>query len=196
MQMETELNVDHDSRVPISLAAFDNHGYDRGRSKLVEAAWMLTQALFVSSGLPGSSHRRTLLRLFGAKIGNGVVIKPRVKIKFPWRLRIGDNSWIGEGVWIDNLGDVDIAANVCISQGAFICTGSHDWKSRTFDLIVAPIQIGAGAWIAAKACLAPGVEVGEGAILTFASTAVDDLDPWFVYSGNPAVKTRERNVRN
>lgn len=196
MQMETELSADHDARDPISLAAFDNRGYDRGRSKLIEAAWILTQALLVSSALPGSAHRRTLLRMFGAKIGNGVVIKPRVRIKFPWRLSIGDNSWIGEGVWIDNLAEVDIAANVCISQDAFICTGSHDWKSRSFDLIVAPIQIGAGAWIAAKACLAPGIKVGEGAILTLASTAVDDLEPWFVYSGNPAAKTRVRNVRN
>ncbi len=188
------MNADHDSEDQISLAAFDNPSYDRGRSKLIEAAWVLTQALLVSSALPGSAHRRILLRMFGAKIGNGVVIKPRVRIKFPWRLRIEDNSWIGEGVWIDNLDDVSIGSNVCVSQGAYICTGSHNWKSRSFDLIVAPTQIGAGAWIAAKACLAPGIKIGEGAILSFASTAIHDLEPWFIYSGNPAIKKRARNV--
>jgi putative colanic acid biosynthesis acetyltransferase WcaF len=192
--METSLNADQPTRSSVSLASFDNHGYDRGRPKLVEAAWMIVQALFVSSALPGSAHRRILLRLFGAQIGQGVVIKPRVRIKFPWRLFIGDHTWIGEGAWIDNLGDVSIGSDVCVSQESYICTGSHNWKARGFDLMVAPVEIGAGAWIAARACIAPGVKVGEGAILTIGSVAVNDLEPWFIYSGNPALKKRSREI--
>ena len=178
----------------VSLAGYNNDDYHRGRNKFFELAWIVTQALFVSSALPGSAHRRILLRLFGARIGNNVVVKPRVRIKFPWRLEVGDNSWIGEGVWIDNVADVAISSDVCVSQEAYICTGSHDWASSSFDLMLAPTRIEAGAWVAAKACLAPGVTVGEGAVLAFASVAVSDLNPWCVYSGNPAVKKRARKM--
>ena len=101
--------------------------------------------MFVSSSIPGSAHRCFLLRAFGAKIGRGVNIKPRVKVKFPWRLIVGNHSWIGEAVWIDNLAEVEIGANCCVSQGAYLCTGSHDWNSRKFTLITKPIRVEDGA---------------------------------------------------
>lgn len=170
----------------INLARFGNPQFDRARPNWFEAIWMVTQAVFVSSWLPGSVHRRLLLKLFGARIGVGVVIKPNVRIKFPWRLEIGDHSWIGEDVWIDNLALVTIGSNACISQGAYLCTGSHDWSSPTFDLIVKPITIGDGAWIAAKSTVGPGVSVGKGAVLGLGSTTSKDLDPWCIYSGAPA----------
>jgi len=133
--------------------------------------------------------------LFGAEIGPNVVIKPHTKVKFPWRLRIGENSWIGENVWIDNLADVSIGSNACISQGAYLCTGSHDWNAPKFDLIVKPIVIADGAWVAAKSTVGPGVTIGEGAVLGLGSTTSKDLEPWSIYSGTPAVFVKKRQIK-
>jgi putative colanic acid biosynthesis acetyltransferase WcaF len=93
-----------------------------------------------------------------------VIIKPGVRVKYPWRLSIGDNSWLGEDCWIDNLAQVSIGANACISQGAYLCTGNHDWSDPAFGLVVKSIVVGDAAWIAAKALIAPGVSLGEGAV--------------------------------
>jgi putative colanic acid biosynthesis acetyltransferase WcaF len=183
-------------KLDIHLAAFDNSGFSRGRSSLTEALWLLADMLLVSSMIPGSAHRRWILRLFGAKIGKGVRIKPRFHVKFPWRLAIGDYCWLGEGVWIDNLDTVAIKDNCCISQEAYLCTGSHDWSRSTFDLVTKPIVIGKGAWIAAKAVVGPGVVVGEGAMLALASVATRDLVEWTVYQGVPASPIGKRILRS
>ena len=157
---------------------------------------MVAQALFLRSFIPGSLHRRLLLRLFGARIGTGVVIKPGVRVKFPWRLEIGEHSWIGEGVWIDNLAEVKIGAHCCLSQEAYLCTGSHDWSRTTFDLVTAPILIEEGAWIAARAVVAPGVVVGEGAVLGLASLASKSLEARGIYRGVPASLDRYRTIKD
>ena len=170
----------------VDLSRYDSSKFDRGRPVIVEVLWILVQALFVRSWLPGATHRRWLLRLFGARIGTGVDIKPGVRVKFPWRLSIGAYSWIGEDVWIDNLAEVDIGENCCISQDAYLCTGSHDLHKPTFDLIVKPIRLEAGAWIAARAVVAPGVTVREGAVLSIGSVATVDLLPKTIYRGCPA----------
>jgi putative colanic acid biosynthesis acetyltransferase WcaF len=169
--------------------------FSRGAPALVEALWVILQWLFVACDLPGSAHRKFLLRLFGARVGKGVVVKTGVQIKFPWRLQVGDDSWIGERAWIDNLALVTIGSNACISQGAYLCTGSHDWSSPTFDLIVKPITIGDGAWVAAKSTVGPGVIIGEGAVLGLGSTTSKDLEPWCVYAGSPAEFVRKRTLR-
>jgi putative colanic acid biosynthesis acetyltransferase WcaF len=182
-----------DSPVP-DLAAYVPHGFVRGRPALVELLWIIVQALFVSSWVPGSWHRRALLRAFGARIGDRVVLKPGVRVKFPWRLTIGDNSWIGELTWIDNLADVRIGADCCISQGAYLCTGSHHWSQPGFDLITAPITLETGAWIAARACVGPGVTLGRGAVLGLGSVAGRDLDAWTIYAGIPAAPVRRRAI--
>lgn len=132
--------------------------------------------------------------MFGAKIGQGVEIKSGVKVKFPWRLEVADHSWIGEDVWIDNLATVRIGANCCISQGAYLCTGSHDWSRSSFDLIIRSIDVRDGAWIAARAVVAPGVTIGEGAVLSLGSVAASDLAPWTVHAGVPAKPIRPRTV--
>lgn len=178
----------------VDLSGYDVGDFSRGRSLLVEALWIVVDAMFVSSSIPGSVYRRLLLRAFGAKIGRGGTIKPRVKIKFPWRLKIGNDSWIGEAAWIDNLAEVDIGNNCCISQGAYLCTGSHDWKSPRFGLITKPILIGDNAWVAAKATVGPGVTVGAGSVLTIGSVAVSDLEPWTIYQGAPAKAVRTRDL--
>jgi putative colanic acid biosynthesis acetyltransferase WcaF len=177
----------------VSLASFNNAGFQRGRPAIVEVLWIVVQALLVRSFIPGSAHRCFLLRLFGAQIGRRVTMKSGVRVKFPWRLTIADDVWVGEDVWIDNLAKVEIGANACVSQGAYLCTGSHDWSVSTFDLIAEPIKIDHSAWIAAKASVGPGVTVGPGAVLTLASTASSDLRPWTIYAGTPAqpIKTRE-----
>lgn len=171
----------------VDLSKYSVGDFDRGRPAWVEALWLLAQALFVRSWLPGSAHRRLLLRLFGAQIGQDVQIKPGVRVKFPWRLAIGDHSWIGEDVWIDNLAEVVIGAHCCLSQGAYLCTGSHDKQSDTFDLITDSIHIADRAWLAAHSRVAPGVQIGTGAVLAMGSIANKDLEPWTVNAGIPAV---------
>ena len=178
----------------MDLTSYSAEAFQRGRSRIVEAAWLLAQALFVNSWIPGTRHRVLLLRLFGASIGKGVTIKPYLRVKFPWRLAIGDHTWLGESLWIENLTEVRIGNHCCISQGAFLCTGSHDWSAAGFDLITRPIHVGDKAWICANAGLGPGTEMGEGAILTIGSVAVGKLDPWLIYSGHPAAQLRRRKI--
>lgn len=177
------------------LKDFSNPEFKRGRPWFVEGIWIVLQALFVSSWIPGSFHRNWLLRLFGAQIGKGICIKPGLKVKFPWRLEIGDYTWIGEDVWIDNLAFVRIGSNCCVSQGVYLCTGSHDWSKETFDLITNPITLDDGVWVSAKAVIGPGVSLEEGSILTLGSVATaKKLDEWTVYQGSPAVPIKKRRM--
>ncbi len=178
------------------LRDYNNAWFDRGQSKYVEALWVFISILFVQCKLPGSAHRRFLLRLFGAKIGERVAIKPGLRVKFPWKLSIGCDSWIGEDAWIDNLDYVTIGDSCCLSQGAYVCTGSHNWKSQAFDLITKPVVLRECSWIAARASVAPGVVVGEGAILSMGSVATGDMEPWSVYQGVPARLLRRRTIHN
>lgn len=147
------------------LDLFANPEFSRGASRMTELLWIIVSGLLFSTWVPGSGWRRKLLTLFGADVGKGVVIKPHVCIKFPWRLTLGDHVWLGERVWIDNLAQVTVGAHSCISQGAYLCTGSHDWADPRFALITRPITIGTGCWIGARATLAPGAVVGDGAVL-------------------------------
>jgi putative colanic acid biosynthesis acetyltransferase WcaF len=174
------------------LERFSAAGFDRGAPRWKEALWLAVDGLLVSSWLPGSAWRVTLLRSFGARIGHGVRIKPRVQVKFPWRLTVGDHSWIGEGVWIDNLADVRIGADVCLSQGAYLCTGSHDWARESFDLIVKPIVIGPSAWVCARAVLAPGTVLEPGAVVGLGAVARGQLASWQIHAGNPAQPGKAR----
>ena len=167
--------------------------FRRGRPLFIFTLWTILQPLLLTSWLPGSWHRRLLLYVFGARIGVGVVIKPGVRVKFPWRLKVGAYTWVGEDVWIDNLANVEIGSNCCISQDAYLCTGSHDWSQTGFDLIHRPIKVEDGAWIAARASVGPGVKIGEGAVLALGSVATSDLAPWSIYAGNPATLLRVRN---
>ncbi|MCC7278843.1 MAG: colanic acid biosynthesis acetyltransferase WcaF [Chromatiaceae bacterium] len=177
------------------LDGYSTRSFSRGHGLWVEALWLLGQALLLASWVPGSWQRRLILRAFGARIGRGVVIKPGVRVKFPWRLRIGDHSWIGERVWIDNLATVEIGSNCVISQNAYLCTGSHDWSVDSFDLVVKPIRIEDEVWVAARACVGPGVTIGRGVVLALGAVATRDLAPGWVYRGNPAVPLKPREAR-
>lgn len=176
------------------LSRYDNHDYLPGRNVLVRTLWYFSNLLImVNHFLPLSFPRVFILRLFGARIGKGVVIKPGVSVKYPWRLRIGDHCWIGEGVWIDNLDNVVIGDNVCISQGALLLCGNHNYRKPTFDLITGPIFLEEGSWIGARSVVGPGVKVGSHAILALGSVTSADLQSWKIYRGNPAVPVRDRS---
>ncbi len=132
--------------------------------------------------------------MFGAKVGVGVVIKPNVNIKYPWFLEVGSHCWIGEGVWIDNLAKIIIGNNVILSQDSYLLTGSHDYKITTFDLMLGEILLEDGVWIGAKAIVCPGVKCHSHSVLSVGSIATQDMDPYTIYQGNPAIVKREREI--
>jgi len=177
----------------VDLGGFSEKGFDKGAGKLKIAMWYMVNALLVrASWNPLMGVKIALLRVFGAKIGRGLVIKNEVRIKSPWYLTIGDNCWLGERCWIDNLERVSIGANVCISQGALLLTGNHDYKEATMPYRNAPVVIEDGAWIGANSTVCPGVTVHENAILTVGSVATKDMKANGIYQGNPAEWKRER----
>ncbi|KIC94657.1 WcaF family extracellular polysaccharide biosynthesis acetyltransferase [Flavihumibacter solisilvae] len=181
----------------VDLKSYNNRWFvaELGGSPLKRGLWYLTNELVFSNGLfPFSRLKVLLLRLFGANVGQSVVIKPRVRIKYPWKLSIGDNSWVGEDVWIDNLTKVDIGSNVCLSQGAFLLTGNHDFSKTTFDLMVKNIVLEDGVWIGAQAIVCPGIVCRTHSVLTTRSVASRDLEPYKVHSGNPAIPVKERII--
>jgi putative colanic acid biosynthesis acetyltransferase WcaF len=159
------------------LSGFTGAGYDKGRPKVVQAAWFAVQsAVFYKWWLP-VRFRPMILRAFGASIGEGVFIRHRVRVLWPWKLTIGDNCWIGEDAWLLNLEPITIEHDVCISQGVFLCTGSHDRHSPTFEYDNAPITVKAGAWVAARASVLRGVTIGEGALVPAGVVAKRDVPP-------------------
>jgi putative colanic acid biosynthesis acetyltransferase WcaF len=177
------------------LSKYNNYPFHPGGNAFKRVLWHYVNALFFKTGLvPISGLKVFLLRLFGASIGGNVMIKPCVNIKYPWFLTIGHHTWIGEHVWIDCLVPVTIGANVCLSQGAVLLTGSHDYKKTTFNLITGSLIIEDGAWICAKAVINPGITVASHAVLTTGSVATKNLEAYAVYQGNPAVKVRERVI--
>jgi len=174
---------------------YDQRGYQPGAGLLRRVVWYLLNALLFDSWLlPSSTIKVKILRLFGAKIGNNVVIKPRVNIKYPWFLSIGDSVWIGESVWLDNLDWIKIKSNVCISQGAYLLTGNHDYKDPCFGLIISQINVEDHAWLGANSVICPGVMVGRGAVITAACVLKKSAVEYGVYEGNPAQYVRVRKL--
>jgi putative colanic acid biosynthesis acetyltransferase WcaF len=178
------------------LSTFQNRDFSHGKSLLTRMLWILCSSLFFETVIPyTNAWKSSILRLFGAKIGKGVVLKPSVKIKQPWRLEIGDHSWIGEGVWIDNLVQVSLASNVCLSQGAFLLTGNHNYKKTSFDLITGEIHLEEGVWIGAKSIVGPGVICHSHAVLAAGSSAFKHLEAYCIYQGNPGEIIRKREIK-
>ncbi|RYY68414.1 MAG: colanic acid biosynthesis acetyltransferase WcaF [Chitinophagaceae bacterium] len=174
------------------LSRYDNSWYKPGGG-VKRILWYYTSILFFQNSLfPLSSFKVAILRLFGARMGKGVVLKPNVLIKYPWKLTVGDHVWIGEKVWIDNLADVVIRDHACLSQEAYLLTGNHNFKLPTFDLMVKPITVEEGAWIGARAVVCPGVTCRSHSILTVGSVATKELEAYYIYQGNPALKVKER----
>jgi putative colanic acid biosynthesis acetyltransferase WcaF len=169
--------------------------FDRGAGIFKEALWLAVSLfLFRLCPFSFSTLKCFVLRIFGAKIGRNVTIKPQVKITFPWKLTVGDHVWIGEECWLLNLERIVIGNHVCISQRAFLCAGSHDYKQVTFDLITRPITLEDGVWIGAGGWVGPGVTAKTHAVLTAGSVTGKDLEANGIYQGNPAVRIKERVV--
>ena len=178
----------------VDLSKYNNSFYNQG-SFLKRTTWYFVNLFILKSGIfPFYSLKTFLLRLFGAKIGKGVVIKPHVNIKYPWLLEINDYCWIGENVWIDNLDQVSIGSNVCVSQGALLLCGNHNFSKPQFDLIVKPIILEDGAWVVAMSVVCGGVTLHSHSVLSVSSVATSSLEAYGIYRGNPALKVKTRNI--
>jgi putative colanic acid biosynthesis acetyltransferase WcaF len=184
------------SPVRVDLARYRDEGFDPGRPYLVRALWLVVGALVLQNPIVTSYRfKRLVLRLFGARVGAGVVIKPGLHVKYPWRLEVGDHAWLGERVWIDNFVTVRVGASACVSQGAYLCTGNHDWSDPAMRRFLAPVVVEEGAWVGAFARVAPGVVVGREAVVALGAVLVENAEPHGIYAGNPAVWTKERELR-
>lgn len=177
----------------VSLRTFDNTTFDKHAGLLKRTLWWYVNAVFFkSSFFPIMGFKKWLLIAFGAKVGNRLIIKPCVSIKFPWKLELGEDVWIGEQVWIDNLDQVIIGNNVCLSQGALLLTGNHDYTLSSFDFRNEPIILEDGVWIGAKSVVCPGVRCKTHSILTVGSVATANLEPYSINQGSPAQCIRKR----
>jgi putative colanic acid biosynthesis acetyltransferase WcaF len=183
----------HSEEPPIiDLRSARNADDFRERPRLVQALWVLVETLLVSNPLVLSSAvRRWALRCFGARIGRGVIIRSRVRVKYPWKLSVGDWSWIGEGVWIDNHGYVHVGSHCVLSQEVFITTGSHDYLS-TMDLIVEDVRVEDGAWLTARVIVNRGVNVGRSSLVTPGSVVTRDIPAGKIFGGAPAKFLKSR----
>lgn len=169
--------------------------YTPGAPLWKQTLWYFVgEPLFRSHWLPFSTLKAWILRCFGAEVGQQVRIKPGVRVKFPWRLTIGDYVWIGENTWLDNLAPIVIESHVCLSQSVYLCTGNHDWSHSNFKLIPAAIYLEQGSWLAARAVVGPGVTVGRGAVLSLGSVTGRSLQPMTIYAGNPAQPVKQRKI--
>jgi putative colanic acid biosynthesis acetyltransferase WcaF len=177
-----------------NLNTYNNTNY-KSASTPKKVLWYFINMLIFKTMLPFPSKLKiSLLKLFGTKIKGSMVIKPNVNIKYPWFLEIGSDVWIGEGVWIDNLAQVSIGNNVCISQDAYLLTGSHDYKKMSFDLILGSIILEDGVWIGAKATVCPGITCKSHSVLAVGSVATSNLNEYTIYQGNPAIEKRQREI--
>lgn len=181
---------------PVNLKSFKNHWYKPGK-KIKIIIWYFVNIIFYKSSFPWPQKLKVIiLKFFGSKIGKHVLLKSNINIKYPWFLEIGNNVWIGENVWIDNLTKVKIEDNVCISQGAMLLCGNHNYKKSTFDLILGEINLEEGSWVGAQSTVCPGVTLKSHSILSVGSVATTNLKSYTIYQGNPAKKVRERVIEN
>ena len=158
-----------------------------GAPFVVQVLWFCVGGPLLSAHpLPGSAWRVLLLRAFGARIGSSCRLKPGLRVKFPWRLKIGNDCWLGEDAWLDNLALITIGDRVCLSQNTYLCTGNHNFRSIGFDLMLGAIVIGDDAWIAARAVLAPGTVIGTGVVVAIGSVVSGTVMSGTIVRGNPA----------
>jgi len=182
----------HKSKV--NLGGFNSSiGLDRGAGKLKEISWYLVKTIFFLSALPYPNALKCgLLRLFGAKVGTGVNIKPRVNIHFPWKLILGNDVWIGEEAFLLNFELLTVGNDVCISQRAFLCGGNHDFRIPEMPYRNGPITLMDGAWVGASVFVSPGVTIGTDTVVTAGSVVTGNLESNGIYKGNPVVYIKQR----
>ena len=178
----------------VRLKEFDSSiGLNRDVRRSTEIIWYLVKIAFFLSAIPyPSKFKVMLLRLFGTKVGTGLVIKPRVNIHFPWKLDIGDHVWIGEEAFLLNFENLSIGNNVCISQRAFLCGGNHDYKISSMPYRNGPITLEEGCWIGASTFVGPNVTIGTDTVVSAGSVVTQSLEGNGVYRGNPAQFMKNR----
>ena len=177
------------------LSGYKNPKNFRGKSVFIVQLWWLVQFLFFNSSPQFAySWRRFLLRVFGAKIGKGVIIRPSVKVTYPWKIQIGNHSWIGDDVVLYSLGYIVIGENSVVSQKSYLCTGSHDLNSKYFDIFAKNIVIGDEVWVATDVYIGPGVTIGNGAVVGARSSVFKDLPSKMICLGTPARPIKPRNL--
>jgi putative colanic acid biosynthesis acetyltransferase WcaF len=180
----------------VNLNAYDQSWYKRGRDSAIVVLWELVQTFLIRpSPHPLYAWRNFWYRLFGAKLGEKVLLRNTVTCNYPWRLAIGNNSWVGDEVTLYCLECIRIGDNVVISQQAYLCTGTHDHRDPRFGLEVRPVIIEAGAWIGLGALIMPGVTIGEGALIGARAVLTHDALPWTIYHGMPARPVGQRILR-
>ena len=176
----------------IDLSVVTNGNYVSRRGFFIQFLWFLVEACVINNRLmPISAVRAGLLRLFGAKIGKKCRFLHAIRVKYPWNLEVGDNTFFGEDVWLNNQDLIRVGSNVCISQGAFLTTGSHEFTTN-MNLVVTPIIIEDGAWITSKCVVQKGVTIGRSALVTPLSVVHRSLEPGGVYGGNPCRFIKKR----
>jgi putative colanic acid biosynthesis acetyltransferase WcaF len=165
----------------------------RGRSAWVVQLWWLVQAtIFQWSPQFAYGFRRWLLRCSGAKVGQGAIIRPSVTITYPWKVSIGDHAWIGDNVALYSLGEIEIGAHAVVSQSSYLCTGDHDYTQQDFPIRAHKITIGSEAWVAADVFVAPGVTIGQGAVIGARSSVFADMPAGMVCFGYPCRPVKKR----
>lgn len=179
----------------VRLDLFDNSGFDRGRPRWVEALWILTKWAFFVTPLPWpNGWKRLLLRVFGAKVGKGVIIRPGVNVHFPWRLSVGNHCWIGESAHLLSIAPITFEDHVALGHQVYIAAGSHDIRSATMAPQHAPVLVKTGTWIASRAFIGPGVTVRERVVVGAGAVVIKDVGPDVVVAGNPARVIRPRVI--
>ncbi|WPU95619.1 WcaF family extracellular polysaccharide biosynthesis acetyltransferase [Mucilaginibacter sabulilitoris] len=177
----------------VQLKNFDsNIGFNRGATKLKLIMWYMAKMLFFNAFPFPNSIKRRILILFGARIGKGLVIKPKVNIHMPWKLEIGNDVWIGEEVFILNFEYITIGNNVCVSQRAFLCGGNHDFRNPSMPYRNGPITLEDGSWIGANVFVGPSVSIGTDTVVSAGSVVTKSLLENAIYKGNPCQYVKER----
>jgi putative colanic acid biosynthesis acetyltransferase WcaF len=170
-----------------NLSSFKLPNGFRGRSAVMVQMWWLVQAtLFAFSPQFMYGWRRWLLRLFGARVGQGVLVRPSAKVTYPWKVSIGDFSWIGDDVVLYSLGEIEIGDNAVVSQRSYLCAASHDYTQPNFPIYDLKVCIGSQAWLATDVFVAPGISIGKGVVVGARSSVFQDLPDMTVCVGNPA----------
>lgn len=195
MNLKSEQNSTWNAPALVNLNQYDQAGYSRGKSAWFVLLWWLIQAIAFPLTIHNfNSLRCALLRLFGATIGKKVVIRPTARFTYPWKITIGDYSWIGDDVVFYSLDNIEVGAHTVISQKSYLCTGSHDFQDPTFKLITKPIMIGNGVWVATDCFVAPGVKIGSNAVIGARSSVLKDIPPQQVAWGSPCVSRYPRKM--
>jgi putative colanic acid biosynthesis acetyltransferase WcaF len=180
--------------IKVRLDLFDSAiNFERGASSPKFIFWYLLKSFFFLSSIPyPSKFKAFILRCFGAKIGIGLVLKPRVNIHFPWKLEIGDHVWIGEEALLLNFEMLTIESNVCISQRAFLCGGNHDYTIPSMPYRNGKITLKEGSWAGASSFIGPNVTIGINSVVAANSVVSKSLPENGIYSGNPIKFIKKR----